>query len=312
MINLTLPFFVQMKQAGTQASKDYGVKTLWQSADGSLSNEINIIDNYVNQHVNAILIDPLDAKAVVPAILKAKRAGIPVVTMGNKVDAQGWNYNTLYPDYQNASMDARVLATALGKKGEIAVLTGSKGNFVSDTREAGFVNTIAKYYPHIKIDAVEPTNFDTSKAQSIMQTWLTSYPNLKGIYFISDPLGLAAMAAAKTANRNDIVYVGNDGDLDMHPYLEHGPFLMDVLTGASRVGYWNVAVAARLVRGHKLRHDLFLPTFFVMSKDTAKMLAARGLKIPYITPSQATQAATAYRSQLGPQRPDSALSSPSH
>jgi len=81
-IDLQNSFYVRMKEAGDVAAKDYGVKSTWQSAEGSLEKEVAIIENFINQGVSAILVDPLDKNALVPVIKKAIDAGIPVITMG--------------------------------------------------------------------------------------------------------------------------------------------------------------------------------------------------------------------------------------
>ncbi len=307
MINLTLPFFVRMQEAGGEAANDYGVKTVWQSADGNIENELSIAERYVQQNQDVILIDPLDAKAVEPAVKKAEQANIPVITMGNKVEA-GWNYNTLYPDYENMAAVARALGIALGEKGQVALLVGARGNYVSDTREAGFKETIQKDFPNIELVSVEPTDFDTAQAQSATETWLTTYPDLAGIASISDPLVLAAMNAAENAGRDDILYAGHDGDAEMHPMLKDGSMIIDVLTGAERVGYWNVAVGARLAKGEKFGKELFMPTYFVMADDTASNLAEKGFEVDYVTPEEATQKAQAYAEEFGPSKPASAMS----
>src|SRR5690606_30354592 len=69
-IDLQNSFFVRMKEAGDVATSDYGVKATWQSAEGSLEKQVGIIENFINQGVSAILIDPLDKNAVVPVIKK--------------------------------------------------------------------------------------------------------------------------------------------------------------------------------------------------------------------------------------------------
>jgi ribose transport system substrate-binding protein len=308
MIDLTHPFFVRMKKAGDEAAQDYGVQTVWQSAEGSVENEISIVEDYIQQKVDVILIDPLDAEATEPVIQKAKAAGIPVITMGNKVDA-GWNYNTLYPDFENMAMVARALATSIGEEGQVALLTGSRGNYVSDTREAGFEQTIKKEFPNVELVATQPTEFDPAKAQDITETWMTTYPNLDGIAFISDPLGLAAKSAADSADK-DLKYAGYDGDQEMHPLLEQGSMVIDVLTGAERVGYWNIAVAARIAKGEQkeLAKDLFLPTYFITTDETADQLSENGLRFDYLAPEESVDQAQSYSEEFGPNEPTSAMS----
>lgn len=304
-IDLQNSFFVRMREAGDVAAEEYGVNATWQSAEGSLENQVGIIENFINQGVDAILIDPLDKNAVIPVIQQATEAGIPVITMGNKVEA-GENYGTLYPDYENMSMVARALATAMGGEGKIALLVGARGNFVSDTREAGFTETLAEEFPGIELVGIEPTNWDAATAANAAQTWLTANPDLGGIACISDSMCLGAESVA-TAMGADLLYGGHDGDAEMVDLLESGKMVIDVLTGAYRVGYWNIAVAARLAKGEEMPLDLFMPTYFIASDESAAMLAEAGLDIDYLTPDAAQEAAMAYSEQLGPDLPTEAM-----
>ncbi len=304
-IDLQNSFYVRMKEAGDVAASDYGVKSTWQSAEGSLEKQVGIIENFINQGVSAILIDPIDKNAVVPAIEKATAAGIPVITMGNKVEA-GENYSTLYPDYNNMAMVARAIGTSLGGEGEIALLVGSRGNFVSDTREKGFVETMQKEFPNIKIVGVEPTGWDAAKATNAAQTWLTTYPDLKAVACISDSLCLAADSVA-AAMGSELIYGGYDGDAEMKDLIDSGKMVMDVMTGAYRVGYWNVAVAARLAKGEDLPKDLYMPTYFVTSDETAGKLKSAGLTVDYINTEKQAVEAKNYTEQLGPKVPASAM-----
>ncbi len=303
-IDLQNSFFVRMKEAGDVAAKDYKVKSVWQSAEGSLEKQVGIIENFINQKVSAILVDPLDKNALTPVIKKAEAAGIPVVTMGNKVDAG--QYSTLYPDYVNMSTVAKALGLKLGGKGQVGLLVGSRGNYVSDTRERAFTDVMKKEFPDIQVIGIEPTNWDAGKASNAAQTWLTTYPDLKAIGCISDSLCLAADAVA-TGMSHDLVYGGYDGDAELVPLLESGKMVMDVLTGPYRVGYWNIAVASRLAKGNKLPKDLYMPTYFVTSPATAKVLADKGLKVDTITPEKELIEAKNYQQQLGPSLPDSAM-----
>ena len=304
-IDLQNSFFVRMRQAGDEAAKDYGVKVIWQGSEGSLEKEISNIENFVNQGVDIILVDPLDRAAIATAVQKAKAKNIPVIAMGNKVDGN-WNYNTLYPDYSNMSTVARALGQKLGGQGEVALLIGGKGNYVSDTREKAFRDVMSKEFPGIKLVGVEATNWDSSRSADAMQTWLSTYPNLKGVGCFADSICVAAKTIADS-NGRQISFVSYEGDPEMFPYVSDGSNVVDVLNGASRVGYWNIAVAARLVKGAKYPVDLYMPTYFVTTDKTAGELKAKGLTFPYITPEKAAIVAKDYRAEMAPSKPDSAM-----
>jgi ribose transport system substrate-binding protein len=305
-IDLQNPWFVRMRAAGEVAAQDYKVTTVWQSAEANLEKEISIIESFINQRVSAILIDPLDKNALLPAITKAKAANIPVVTIGNHVRGDG-NHSTLYPDDTDMRVVARALGLSMEGKGQVAFLVGTRGNFVSDTREKAFTETLAKEFPGIKLVGIQPTDWNTTKAADAAQTWFSTYPDLRAVACVSDSMCLAANAVAEALGK-DILLAGDNGDEEMMPLVESGKMVITVLTSPQYVGYWNVALGARLARGETFPDALFMRTHYVMSDKTAAALKAKGLDIPYITPAAALIEANNVREPLGPDQPSSAMS----
>jgi ribose transport system substrate-binding protein len=305
-IDLQSSFFVRMKEAGDKAAKDYGVTTTWQSAEGSLEKQVSLIENLISQHASAILVDPLDKNALIPVMKKAEAAGVNVITMGNKVLADG-NYSTLYPDAPDAAATARALGAAIGGKGEIAMLIGARGNYVSDTREKGFSDELAKDFPNIKVVSIQPAGWDPTKGADVAQTWISTYPNLKGIWSMSDTQLLGASSVAEAAGKK-LKLAGFDGDAEMAPLFDNGSMVIDVLSGAYRVGYWNIAVAARLAKGETLPKDLYMRTYFIATDTVSASLNKDGQKIDTITPTKAAAVATDYSNEFGPSKPVSAIS----
>ncbi|MQA85554.1 MAG: substrate-binding domain-containing protein [Streptosporangiales bacterium] len=305
-INLSLPFFVEMRDASDKIAADYGVNVTWQSADGSLEKEISIVEDFIAQDKDVIMIDPLNAKALAPVVNKARKAGIEVITMGNKVEGEG-NHNTLYPDHDNWVLNARILGTTLGGKGKVLLLIGSVGNYVSDTRQKAFEQTMKEEFPNIQV-ITQPTNFDSSTAANVTQTVLTNHPDLAGIASISDGLTLPALKVLQARDKLGMPFVTNDGDPKVYPYLEKGQVLNDVLTGSHRVGAWNTAVGARLAKGSDFPTDLFMPTYVVASEQVSKRLSDAGLDVETVTPDRARQLAQSYPSEFAPSKPDKAMS----
>lgn len=305
-INLSLPFFVEMREASDKIAEQYGVNVTWQSADGSLEEEISIVEDYIAQDKDVIMIDPLNAKALVPVVNKACDAGIKVITMGNKVEGE-CNHNTLYPDHDNWVLNARILGDQLGGKGKVLLLIGSVGNYVSDTRQQAFEETMQEEFPNIQV-ITQPTNFDSSTAAQVTQTVLTNHPDLAGIASISDGLTLPALKVLQARQKLGMPFVSNDGDPKVYPYLEKDQVLTDILTGSYRVGAWNTAVAARLAKDSDFPTDLFMPTYVVVTEQNAGRLAEAGLEGETVTPDEAEQLSKDYVSEFGPDNPDKAMS----
>ena len=303
-INLSLPFFVQMQQASEDIADDYGVEVTWQSVDGSIEKQISTIENFIAQGKDAILIDPVNADALVDVIDKATDAGIDVITMGNKVGGDA-NHNTLYPDYDNWVQQARILGNAIDGKGKVLFLIGSVGNDVSDTRQEAFEKTMAEEFPEVEV-ITQPTDFDSSKAGSVTQTVITNNPDLAAVASISDGLTLPAIKVVEQAGL-DIPFVSNDGDESVNEYIDSGRVLTNILTGSHRVGAWNTAVAARLALGSEFDTDLFMPTYVISSEESAQKIADSGVEIDTVTTEEAKDVALDYVAEFGADQDDAAM-----
>lgn len=301
-INLSLPFFVQMQEASEAIAEAYGSTVVWQSADGSIEKQISTIESYIAQQKDAILIDPINAEALVDVINRATQAGIPVVTMGNQVPGDA-NHNTLYPDHDNFVKQARVLGKRLDGKGKVLFLIGSVGNYVSDTRQAAFEDTMKAEFPGIEV-ITQPTDFDGTKAGNVTNTVLTNNPDLAAVAAISDGLSLPAIKVLEQAGK-DLPVVSCDGDAGTFSYIDDGRILTNILTGSYRVGAWNTAVAIRLARGATFDTNLYMPTYIIASDSTASELSGWGLDFETVNTAKATEVAKGYVQEFGPDRADS-------
>jgi len=302
MINLDHPFFANMMAAGALASQDYGIKLIWKSAEGSLEKQIAIIENFIQQKVDVIMIDPIDKKAIAPAVIKVHEAGIPVITAGNFVDTP-YNVNTLYNDYEDFKTLTTMAGYYLNKKGNVVCLVGGPGNFVSDERQRGFEDGI-KQFPNIKVLSLQPSDWDPVKGMKVMENWLTAYPEIDAFLCVSDGVTLGALEPIRASGRAaDIKIFTYDGDIQSQQLIQKGEIVADLLTGSARVGYWNVAVGAMLARGVKVPQKVYLPTHFVMNPDTAQLLKDRGMdlsKVDWVKPENGMKIFYRAGEELGP------------
>ncbi len=293
MVDLTNPFFVDMMKGGNIAAEEVGVNVIWKSAEGSVEKEIAIIENFVEQKVGCILIDPLDVESVKPAMKKAFDAGIPLVTMGNFVDTPYGNVSTLYNDFQDYKTLTEMLAYSLNQKGNVVHIFGKKGNFVSDERLRGFTAGIEQF-PGIKVLAVQPGEWDPALSQRIMEDWMTTYPKIDGLAVWHDGIMYSAVTALKNAGRlSQMKVISYDGDPESSRMVKAGELVADLLTGARRIGAWNVKVGASLAKGAKLNQKVYLPTKFVILGSTLEQLKKNGFnkEIQWIEPDEAIKIA---------------------
>jgi fructose transport system substrate-binding protein len=82
------PFFVKMREGAEAKAKELGV-TLQSFAgkfDGDNDTQVAAVENLISAGAQGLLITPSDTKGIVPAIQKARDAGILVIALDTPLD----------------------------------------------------------------------------------------------------------------------------------------------------------------------------------------------------------------------------------
>ncbi|MFD4553210.1 sugar ABC transporter substrate-binding protein [Streptomyces sp. NPDC058469] len=192
-------------------------KVVYANADASQDKQSRQFQQMVDQKVDVILVDALDAKAIAPDVQKAKDAGIPVIAYDRL--AQG--PIAAYVSHDNelvGEIQARAIITALGGKAASSKIVMMNGD-PSDTNYAKFKEgalgelenkvRIAKEYDTAKWS---PTVAKANMKNAIKAIGLD---NIAAVYAANDGLAGAVIEALKDAGATKIPPVtGQDANLD--------------------------------------------------------------------------------------------------
>lgn len=275
LLDMTQEFFVNMIEGGNAAAEDMGVEVIWKSADSSLDNQIAIIENFIQQEVDCILIDPYDAVGLIPVCEKAEAAGIPVCSAGNYMDTEAVISN-LYNDREDTKVIGELVGNLIEGSGDVAMLYGATGNFVSDERQAGWEEAMSEF-PDIKCTYYE-VGWDVSATLKTTQDILASNPDIKAIHCFSDGnTGAVAQAVEQAGLTGKVIVSSYDGNKDASQAVADGKYLCTLLTGAKRVGYWNIEVCARAAKGEKVEQKNYLESYLVVNDDTKTKVEEYGI-----------------------------------
>jgi ribose transport system substrate-binding protein len=167
------------------------------------------IETILSKQPNIIVSIPVDPVSTADAYKKAAAAGVKLVFMDNKPNGleAGKDYVGVVSadNYGNGVESANIMAKELGDAGgDIGVIFHDADFFVTKQRTDAFEKTIKEKYPKIKIvdrGGIQGPN-DGEKVAAAM---LTKHPKLKGIFVVWDVPAEGAMAAARSAGRNDLV-----------------------------------------------------------------------------------------------------------
>src|SRR5438045_6338494 len=139
----TNPFFVKMKEGAQAAAKKDGAKLMTGAGkfDGDNASQVTAIENMMSGGAKAILITPSDTKAIVPAVKKARSAGVLVIALDTPTEPQEATDALFATDNLKAGTLIGQYAKALfaGKTPRIATLDLAPGISVGVLRHNGFL-----------------------------------------------------------------------------------------------------------------------------------------------------------------------------
>jgi fructose transport system substrate-binding protein len=213
------PFFVKMKEGAQAQAKKDNVKLLTASGktDTDNASQVTAMENMTTQGAKVILDVPADSKAIVPAIAKARAAGVLVITLDTPTEPQSAADALFATDNLKAGeligQYAKAKAKAMGITPKIAMLDLAPGISVGVLRHNGFLKGFGIKDSDPQIVGAAPTLGDQAKGQAAMETLLQKDKGINIIYSINEPSGFGGATALKAAGKSpkDFILVSVDG-----------------------------------------------------------------------------------------------------
>ncbi len=203
-------------------AKKRGWKLVYTNGNGSAAKQVSDVDSLIAQKVDAIFLSPREEKPLAPAVLKAKKAGIPVFVIDRNVDQSiakaGRDYVTFIgSDFiLEGQRAADWLIKATKGTAKIIELEGSLGSSPANDRKTGFDERI-KGTPGLEIVASQTGNFTRDEGRQVMEALLQAHPDVTAVYAHNDEMALGAITALEAAGKvpgKDVIIVSIDGEKD--------------------------------------------------------------------------------------------------
>ena len=272
-IDLSNPFHLGEVDGAKEAARRAGFELIVTSGEGDVNKQIQAVENLINQGVDAISVNFIDAGAFGPTMAKAKAAGIPIVCLHSKPEgcAATLGFDERYTGKIVGEYSAELLkAKYKGEvKGKVANLQGLLGQGLNTDRSGGFTDVMAKY-PGVQVVAQEPTSWDPTKAVSITENWMTAYPDLDLIYGNSDSLTVPAATVVDRAGKKDqILMVSVDGTEPGLEAVRDGVLKSTVLLAPQYSGFWKAYFPYLVATKKADKTDLLIQGVLVTKDNVA-------------------------------------------
>ena len=192
------------------------VETVVLDAGGDVARQIAQVEDLIQQKVDAIIIWPTNGEAVIPAVRKAHKAGIPVIVTNSNIAEPGFDFVASFSGPDNITQGARSAEIMCDKfkdmgiadEAKIVQISGQPGYTTAIERAKGFEDRLPEVCPNVDLVETQPGDWNREKSQKVMEAFLVKYDDIDGVYAGDDNMGVGALNAAKAAGRDGIIFVG--------------------------------------------------------------------------------------------------------
>ena len=246
------PFFVKMADSVKAEAAKQGVEVKIVDAQNDPAKQANDISDLIQQHVDVLIVNPVDSAAVGNSVISANEAKIPVITVDRSSDSGDVATHIASNNIKGGEMAADFLVQKLGEGAEVAELEGIPGASATRERGEGFHNIADN---KLKVLAKQSADFDRSKGLTVAENMIQANAGIKAIFAPNDEMALGAISAAKSANKN-IMIVGFDGTEDGMKAVEDGDLVATIAQQPDKMGEMGVDAAVKLAKGESVEKNI--------------------------------------------------------
>ncbi len=263
---LNNPFFVEMKKGAESEAKTEGAELTVQDAQDDASQQTNQVQNFTSQNMKAVIVNPVDSDAAVPAVKAAQNAGIPVVAADRGVNGDGVKTTVASDNVGGGKMAADQVSELLDGQGEVLVLRGTPGTSASRERGEGFAKGLKKH-SGLKVAARQTAGFDRAKALDVTTNVLQSHPGVRAVFAENDEMALGAAKALGPRAGTEVKIVGFDGTPEAVKAVKKGTLSGTIAQQPGELGRMAVRNAVRVANGDSVEKSIQVPVKAVTKKN---------------------------------------------
>ena len=245
-----IPYFDAMEAGGTEAAAKFGVDFIYQGpVDTNPVDQMQIVQNLIDQGVNAVAVSVLDASSIAPVVEAAKAKHIALFTSDSDAPKSG---RALYvAQATDEGLGDAIIDEMVKRVGEDAKIGIVSGEATASNLNAwiGFMQARAKAkYPKLKLLEPQFAGGTAQRAAQIATDLMTANPDLKGLIGVASTTCPGVGQAIETAGKiGKVIGTGYCSPNTARAYLKSGSFGYSVLWDPKELGYLTVWAGKQLI-----------------------------------------------------------------
>jgi ribose transport system substrate-binding protein len=274
------PWRIAQTESMRSEAQKRGDQFVYTDAASSAAKQVSDVNSMIAQRVDLIFLAPREERPLVPAVMAAKRAGIPVILLDRRVDGTqaqpGRDYVTFIgSDFvDQGKRAAEWLDKAVNGTARIIELQGTTGSSPANDRRKGFADYIANR-PNMRVVASQSGDFVRDRGRQVAEALLQANPEATAIYAHNDEMAIGAIAALEARGRRpgqDVTVVSIDGTRSALQAIIDGKMGATVESNP-RFGPKAYETLDRYARGETIDQWVIVPDRFFDRENARQFLA---------------------------------------
>ena len=260
MKTLSNPFFIKMEKGAREAEAELGIKLIVRTGanETSIDEQIQIVEELIEQKVDAIVIAPGSSTELIPVLKKAQDNNIIIVNIDNRLDPT-LSKEVGLKDVPFISVDnekggylcGNYLSKLITVPTEVAILEGIRDTDNAEQRKNGALRAFSEN-PNISVVASETANWKIDEALTVISGIYENYPNVGAVFCANDMMALGVVEYAKQTKNDSILIGGYDALDEALSAIDDGKMLVTVDQQADIQGYTGILYANNMLLGKEV------------------------------------------------------------
>ena len=269
-----------VEQGAKDAAEELGIKLVVTGLanEAEIEKQVQQLQDAVSAEADAIVIGPTDSTALANPVSDAFKSGTPIVIVDTMINTDDYNVAYMTNNVEAGKMAAEEMIERLKKAGvkedekaQIAIQIGSSGSQTIIDRLKGFNEYWDANAPEsweVLNNDVKVNDGDISKAVGFTQDFLTTYPDLKGVFGPNNGSTVGFVIGLKESNRKDLAMVGFDFSEEIEEMIRGGEFeVVTIVQKQYLMGYEGVKAGIELSEGKTPSEKMIDTGVMVVDKD---------------------------------------------
>jgi ribose transport system substrate-binding protein len=283
----THEFWKSVHAGALTAARELGVEIVWKGPlkEDDRNEQVQIVETLSGAGVDALVLSPLDDRALIRPVADARRAGIPTVVFNSALQGEEHVAFVSTDNFQGGVMAARAMGRLTGGRGRLILMRLKVGVEGTTKREEGFLSTLRAEFPAIAVlSDNQYAGTSTEMACQTMENLLSRFTGVDAVFTPNESTTFGALRALQDHGlAGKVVHVGFDASAKLIEALEKREIRGLVLQDPFAMGYLSLKTAVAHLRGEPYEKTaattLVLATPENMNEPTVRRLLRPDLSI---------------------------------